>query len=486
MKTKNKFPLVFFFLILPSFKVFAQQPRQDEGCSIYNLRSLTGVNCNQFEHGEWLLVFEDNFDGSQINSDIWFTCEDNWNRRHGTELQYYKDENIVVDNGILHLVAREEPGMYPVWVFEGNEGHQEDMYFRYTSGWIQTKYKYEYGLIEVRCKIPEGTGFWPAFWLFGDGYEVDVFEFAGDRPDKCNFNAHKWYDNSLISCEGQTTSNSPFSNDYHVYSIEWDEFYLVYRIDGIIKHQLSRFINRDGHEIPNCNYLHNGRPYYDLELFPREPMSIILNLAISDGSYCPPPTFETTFPSSLDIDYIRVYKKKSPNRFLTLNQNYDTTVDCYLGGTILVEPENGVFEVKANQKLKLFAENEVEIKPETEFYYGSNVEIHINSDTRASETTLINDTLVYYNQGFGSASETEQDDISIIPNPSNGHFSINLNSQWKRYDKLLILNQKGNVILERSIGDLQKYDFSLHAETGTYYILIEGAKGLVKKKLIIK
>ena len=240
--------------------VSAQQPRQDEGCSIYNLRSLTGVNCNQFEHGEWLLVFEDNFDGSQINSDIWFTCEDNWNRRHGTELQYYKDENIVVDNGILHLVAREEPGMYPVWVFE----------------------------------------------------------------------------------------------------------------------------------------------------------------------------------------------------------------------------------VKANQKLKLFAENEVEIKPETEFYYGSNVEIHINSDTRASETTLINDTLVYYNQGFGSASETEQDDISIIPNPSNGHFSINLNSQWKRYDKLLILNQKGNVILERSIGDLQKYDFSLHAATGTYYILIEGAKGLVKKKLIIK
>jgi beta-glucanase (GH16 family) len=469
--------------------MFAQQ-RERDGCSEYNRIIPTGINCNQFEHGEWQLVFEDNFDGNHINTDIWFTCEDGWNRRHGTELQYYKDENIVINNGILHLEAREDPGMYPVWIFEGDEGHQENLFFNYSSGWIQTKSKYKYGLIEVRCKIPEGMGFWPAFWLYGNGYEVDVFEFAGDRPNRCNFNAIKWYCDSSINCEDHALSNPPFSNDYHVFSLEWDEFNLVYRIDGEEKFILSRLLDINGREVLDCINFHNYNIFYDLEIFPRKPMSIILNLAISDGGYCDPPNSETIFPSSLDIDYIRVYKRKSPNRVLTINQDYDTSQDCYLGGTIIMESNNSIVTVDNNQRLLLFAENEVDIRPETEFQYGSNVEISIRSNNRNEETLLFENNhfndCIFYNQELDSTSEDKEDDIKIIPNPNEGHFSLIMKDPWQEYNRLLIFNQKGAIILEKRIGDSQEYDISLHAAPGIYYILIEGEKRLVKKKLIIQ
>ncbi len=40
-------------------------------------------------------------------------------------------------------------------------------YFDYTSGMIYSNYKFDYGMFEIKCKIPKGKGFWPAFWMAG-------------------------------------------------------------------------------------------------------------------------------------------------------------------------------------------------------------------------------------------------------------------------------------------------------------------------------
>jgi hypothetical protein len=62
----------------------------------------------------WAYSGGDEFNGTELDNTKWYTCEDGWNREHGNELQYYLDNNIVLDNGILKLIAKEEPGYYDV------------------------------------------------------------------------------------------------------------------------------------------------------------------------------------------------------------------------------------------------------------------------------------------------------------------------------------------------------------------------------------
>ncbi len=47
--------------------------------------------CNSTnEHGEWLLVFEDQFNGEKLDTSYWYTCEGGWDSIRPKELQCYK------------------------------------------------------------------------------------------------------------------------------------------------------------------------------------------------------------------------------------------------------------------------------------------------------------------------------------------------------------------------------------------------------------
>ncbi len=462
---------------------------QSEGCRTQSLANVGGENCNDFEHGEWVLIFEDRFDGESINTDIWHTCIDGWNREHGEEeFQYYKDENIVVDNGELHLVAREDPGMYPVWRFEGDgTPYQEDKFFQYSSGWIQTKAKYKYGLFEVKCKIPKGRGLWPAFWLYGNTYELDIFEFAGEKPQECNFNAHKWSNSGSINCPSDITNENPFSDDYHVYSVEWDELKMVYRIDGQEVLKVFRYHDRLGRTFTDCHHLTNANWVFDLVRFPRRPMSVILNLAISDGHYCGPPNHETFFPSSLDVDYIRIYKRNSPNRIVTVNNDIDSDVNCFLGGNIFVGGGESPFRIPEQNSLKVVACNEVIITSETDFSYGAEVDIYIVQDSPRSDAAISDlnqdEDLVF------AATESEymtlDSKVKISPNPGNGPYWVQFSDGWETMEKLIIWNSVGSKMYELKVGDSQEYVLGINLHSGVYTMIVEGKGETVSKKIIV-
>ena len=65
------------------------------------------------------------------------------------ELQFYTDRNAYVQNGFLTIESKRED-----W---GGRS--------YTSARLITKSAFTYGVFEMRAKIPEGRGSWPAFWL---------------------------------------------------------------------------------------------------------------------------------------------------------------------------------------------------------------------------------------------------------------------------------------------------------------------------------
>jgi len=52
--------------------------------------------------------------------------------------------------------------------------------------------EFQYGRLEARLKVPEGKGFWQAFWMLGSNFkqvgwpdcgEIDIMEYLGKEPD---------------------------------------------------------------------------------------------------------------------------------------------------------------------------------------------------------------------------------------------------------------------------------------------------------------
>ena len=112
--------------------------------------------CNVFTN----LVWSDEFDGNgAVDESKWFhqtLLPNGWGWFNG-ELQHYTDreENSYVEDGFLHIVAKEETFT--------DQGVTKE----YTSARLNSKFAFTYGRVEARAKMPFGIGTWPAIWMLG-------------------------------------------------------------------------------------------------------------------------------------------------------------------------------------------------------------------------------------------------------------------------------------------------------------------------------
>jgi len=132
------------------------------------------------------LVWQDEFSGTSIDMDSW-THELGNSGWGNNELQNYtsSSSNSYISNGQLVIEAKRE-----------NLGSSE-----YTSARMITagKREYAFGRIDVRAKMPEGQGIWPAIWMLGANFfdngwpscgEIDIMEYLGHEPKKVHGTAH--------------------------------------------------------------------------------------------------------------------------------------------------------------------------------------------------------------------------------------------------------------------------------------------------------
>ena len=230
------------------------------------------------------VIFEDNFDGDQLNMQSWSYEEGDgcpnlcgWGNN---ERQIYNRDYVKVKNGNLVITALKD----------GN---------KYFSGKINTKDKVEfkYGNIEIRAKLATGQGIWPALWMLGADIsevgwpasgEIDLMEYVGKEP-------HTLY-NSLhtTASHGETiNSKKTIVNDiedgYHIYKTEWTEDHISFFIDG------------------NLTYTFTPVNYNDKEYPFQKPFYFLINLAVG-GNFGGPDVDDSIFPAKFYIDYIKVSK----------------------------------------------------------------------------------------------------------------------------------------------------------------------------------
>lgn len=233
----------------------------------------------------WHLVWQDEFSGTELDQTKW-TFDLGGGGWGNNELEYYTDEpqNVRVQDGHLVIEAH----------------YDEEAIWKYTSGRIKTQYlhSWQYGRIEGRMKIPAGQGIWPAFWMLGmnefGGFnwpntgEIDIMENIGRESNTIHGTVHGPGYAADAGISQAYNDGTTWSDDFHVYAVEWEPDEIRWFVDDIHYHTLTR------DDVPT-------------EWVFERPFFLILNVAIG-GGWPGPPDETTIFPQQMQVDYIRIYQ----------------------------------------------------------------------------------------------------------------------------------------------------------------------------------
>lgn len=254
------------------------------------------------------LVWSDEFDGNgAIDATKWhhqtqIPAGGNW---YNNERQHYTNriENSYLEGGMLHIVAKKENFT--------DQGHTKN----YTSARLNSKFAFTYGKVQVRAKLPTGSGTWPAIWMLGKninesgGYwtsfpgekanwpacgEIDIMEHWGRNQNYVTSAMHTPSSHGgTINHGGQTIPTA--STAFHLYELIWSPEKMVFSVDGNIHYTYNPAVK-------------NASTWpFDADQY------FLLNIAIEASG-----TNNSFTESAMDIDYIKVYQASS----LGINDTY--------------------------------------------------------------------------------------------------------------------------------------------------------------------
>lgn len=160
----------------------------------------------------------------------------------------------------------------------------------------QNKRSFTTGRIDIRAKLPQGKGIWPALWMLGSNIttvswpqcgEIDIMELLGQTPNLVYGTVH--YNNGGHQSLGgnYSLSSGTFSDDFHIFTLIWQPHHLIWQVDGHTYRTIS--------DIQITGFR------FDL------PQFFIFNIAVG-GNWPGPPDNSTVFPQTMEVDYIRVYQ----------------------------------------------------------------------------------------------------------------------------------------------------------------------------------
>lgn len=264
-----------------------------------SLLSLGGEAQKQKPPDGYALIWSDEFNGrsGSLPDPSKWTYDIGGSGWGNHELEYYTNrrENAHLENGNLVITARQEP-------YQGPNGAD----FDYTSARLKTQglFSQAYGRFEARIKLPAGQGLWPAFWMLGDNFssagwpkcgEIDIMENVGKEPGINHGSLHAPSSTAATSDLTATITlpaGQTLSNDFHIYAVEWEPDAIRFYLDT------NLYATFSAAQLPG-----GGMWVFDHRFF------LILNVAVG-GDWPGSPDDTSEFPQTMQVDYVRVYKRR--------------------------------------------------------------------------------------------------------------------------------------------------------------------------------
>lgn len=259
----------------------------------------------------WGLKFNEDFNGTALELNKWTPCfswawtYDGCTASFNAGREFYQQSQVKISNGTAKLVAE------PVSPAE----KIGDSSFDYKSGLISTTnkpgsvtgvtqgpslYKFTYGYVESRLKMPAQKGFFSAFWMLPVSkdpkngwpydYEIDILEALGGNDPYAyqtihyNGRSQQWQASPPGQCKNWTASD--LYGNFHTYGVNWQPTYIDFYIDGT-----------------KC-----GR--FTTEVW-KSDMEIILNLMVDHQWQKQYPGLSgATGTGVLEVDYVKVWQQQ--------------------------------------------------------------------------------------------------------------------------------------------------------------------------------
>lgn len=239
------------------------------------------------------LVWYDEFDYTGLpDSARWdYDTEGNAAGWGNNEAQFYTStnpENAWVEDGVLKITARHQS-------FEGKD---------FTSARLISKADWKYGRIEASARVPDGRGTWSAIWMMPGGWrfhdgnwpdvgEIDIMEHVGHETGVVHASAHSRDYQWQKGTQKTAVINVPAASEtFHVYALEWDQELMKIFVDDSLYFQYKN----EG--------LGESKWPYDKSFY------LIMNVAVGGAWGAMQGIDTTTFPQTMEIDWVRVYQKQ--------------------------------------------------------------------------------------------------------------------------------------------------------------------------------
>ena len=233
---------------------------------------------------KWKITFEEDFSSGTLDRKIWMTryfwgdalLQESYALAHEKHI-YTDGDNLEFDNGVLKIITKKQEVKGKAWDPKIGFFPRD---FKYTSGLISTgnSYKQKYGIFEAKIRFNKNFPVNHAFWMLSKQVvpHIDIAK-AENRLVMSNF----WGnidENQVIRKKISKLGLSKFAGDFYIYSLEWSEDKLIWKINGVKVASSSQGI-------------------------PQESMYIIL----SSGIY--KDVKGNNLPAAMEIDWVRCYQK---------------------------------------------------------------------------------------------------------------------------------------------------------------------------------
>jgi beta-glucanase (GH16 family) len=237
----------------------------------------------------WKLVWNDEFNALKIDSNKWSPCKrgtSDWNNTMTRDPRCFK-----IGGGTLRLIGIVNP-----------DTTKDPSPFLTGGITSKDKFSFQHGKIVIRARFQSAKGAWPALWMLGTkgrwphNGEIDLMEHL-NFDDKVYQTIHSGFTHSPEAKTGPPKSTTaPIArDDWNTYGAEWDAEKIVFTVNGRPTLTYPKVPEKGAAQWPF------DQPFY-----------LIFSMQI--GGKWVGETDPADYPTHLEIDWVRVYRKPEGRR----------------------------------------------------------------------------------------------------------------------------------------------------------------------------